>query len=499
MQGVDLQNFAHTRPVLGISSDSRIYPYLLLIPVFFGIFIAADDQTVVVTILPEIIRDFKFTTYELDRASWTITGYLLGYIAAMPLIGSISDILGHRNMYIFCIIVFLIGSALVALSQSFYLLVAARIFQAVGAGALIPISIAIVGDLFPNNNRAIPLGILGACAEAGAVIGPLWGGLIIKVLDWEWAFWINIPLGFVVILGVYFFIQDNIRRTAPIDFIGGGLLIIFLSTLTLALSRISNLDSIMFYLLIACLISLLLFSLRISRFRNPLLPSEMFSSKVFNVVHLTHLVIGAALIISMVTLPLMANTLLNMTPLDGGLMLMRMTVAIPVGAVIGAIILKYYGHRTPIVIGLALTSFSFYLMSNWGLDYPNYETTLHLLVLGFGFGLVIAPISSAAIGAVRIELIGTAAATITAARIMGMTLGLASITAWGMSRYSELTYKINFSPMRHETFAESQNRIIEGITLSGLQLFQEFFLVASILCLIGMVFTIFMTERAQKL
>ena len=110
MQGVDLQNFAYTRSVLGISSDSRIYPYLLLIPVFFGIFIAADDQTVVVTILPEIIRDFKFTTYELDRASWTITGYLLGYIAAMPLIGSISDILGHRNMYIFCIIVFLIIS-----------------------------------------------------------------------------------------------------------------------------------------------------------------------------------------------------------------------------------------------------------------------------------------------------------------------------------------------------------------------------------------------------
>ena len=225
----------------------------------------------------------------------------------------------------------------------------------------------------------------------------------------------------------------------------------------------------------------------------------MFSSKVFNVVHLTHLVIGAALIISMVTLPLMANTLLNMTPLDGGLMLMRMTVAIPVGAVIGAIILKYYGHSTPIVIVLALTSFSFYLMSNWGLDYSSYETTLHLLMLGFGFGLVIAPISSAAIGAVRIELIGTAAATITAARIMGMTLGLASITAWGMSRYSELTYKINFSPMSHETFAESQNRIIEGITLSGLQLFQEFFLVASILSLIGMVFTIFMTERAQKL
>ena len=264
-----MKGFRPNRSILGISSDSRIYPYLVLIPVFFGIFIAADDQTVVVTILPEIIRDFKFTTYELDRASWTVTGYLLGYVAAMPLIGSISDIFGHRNMYIFCIIMFLLGSALVALSQSFYLLIAARIFQAVGAGALIPISIAIVGDIFPQNSRSIPLGILGACAEAGAVIGPLWGGVIIRVLDWKWAFWINIPLGVVVIVGVFFLIQDNVRRTAPIDFVGGGLLIILLSTLTLGFSRISDLDFLMICLLITSLISLILFSIRIKRFRFP--------------------------------------------------------------------------------------------------------------------------------------------------------------------------------------------------------------------------------------
>ncbi len=493
-----MKGFRPNRSILGISSDSRIYPYLVLIPVFFGIFIAADDQTVVVTILPEIIRDFKFTTYELDRASWTVTGYLLGYVAAMPLIGSISDIFGHRNMYIFCIIMFLLGSALVALSQSFYLLIAARIFQAVGAGALIPISIAIVGDIFPQNSRSIPLGILGACAEAGAVIGPLWGGVIIRVLDWKWAFWINIPLGVVVIIGVFFLIQDNVRRTAPIDFVGGGLLIILLSTLTLGLSRISDLDFLMICLLITSLISLILFSIRIKRFRFPLFPIEMFHSRIFNFVHITHLIIGAALIISMVTLPLMANTVLNMTPLGGGLMLMRMTVAIPVGAVVGAVILKYLGYRTPIIIGLGVAAVSFYLMSNWGLDYPNFETTIHLLTLGFGFGLVIAPISSAAIDAVRIELIATAASTITAARILGMTLGLATITAWGMSRYSDLTYQINFSPMGNESFAESQNRIAEGIMFSGLQLFQEFFLIASILCLVGIVSAVLMTGKMLK-
>ena len=224
----------------------------------------------------------------------------------------------------------------------------------------------------------------------------------------------------------------------------------------------------------------------------------MFHSRIFNFVHITHLIIGAALIISMVTLPLMANTVLNMTPLGGGLMLMRMTVAIPVGAVVGAVILKYLGYRTPIIIGLGVAAVSFYLMSNWGLDYPNFETTIHLLTLGFGFGLVIAPISAAAIDAVRIELIATAASTITAARILGMTLGLATITAWGMSRYSDLTYQINFSPMGNESFAESQNRIVEGIMFSGLQLFQEFFLIASILCLVGIVSAVLMTGKMLK-
>ena len=107
---------------------------------FAGIFIAADDQTVIVTVLPEIMLDLTVPISELDRASWTITGYLLGYVAAMPLIGRMSDVWGHRSLYVACMLLFMVGSVAAALTTSITWLVAARIFQAVGAGALVPIS-----------------------------------------------------------------------------------------------------------------------------------------------------------------------------------------------------------------------------------------------------------------------------------------------------------------------------------------------------------------------
>ena len=110
------------------------------------------------------------------------------------------DVWGHRNVYVASMLVFMAGSVAAALTTSLTWLVAARIVQAIGAGALVPISIAIVGDLFEPERRAMPLGLMGASAEAGGVIGPLWGGLISRYLDWPWVFWINIPLGALVLV-----------------------------------------------------------------------------------------------------------------------------------------------------------------------------------------------------------------------------------------------------------------------------------------------------------
>lgn len=474
-------------------------PYLALAPVFFGVFIAADDQTVIVTVLPEIMLDLKVQINELDRASWTITGYLLGYVAAMPLMGRMSDVWGHRNLYVASMLIFLAGSAAAALTTRIDWLVAARVLQAVGAGALVPISIAIVGDLFPPQQRGVPLGLMGASAEAGGVIGPLWGGLISRYLDWPWVFWINLPLGVLVLVPLILLLRPSPRYPARIDYLGGALLAASLSTLTLALARIDSLDLLFAVYLLATIISFGLFVLRQRTSEHPLLPISMFRTAPFSAANLTHLLLGGALIIGMVTVPLMANTVLGLNPLGGGLMLMRMTVAIPVGAVVGGYATQRIGPRTPSVIGLGLVALGFWLMSTWKLDIGDPWMTAHLATAGIGFGLLIAPIALAAVNSVEVGLRGAASGVVTAMRIVGMTFGLAALTAWGTGRFQQLVVGLELPlPLPGETAAESKARIAEfeaNLADAGLSLFSDFFMVAMAVSLVAIVPAAFMVWR----
>ena len=192
-----------------------------MVAIIAGVFFAADDQTVVVTIIPSMMIDLNVGVTELNQVSWTITGYLLGYVAVMPVMGRLSDLFGRRNIYILGMIIFILGSLGTAMTGSMHWLidsetlrnsyfnapldsivkatttvewvVATRIIQSIGAGALVPVSIAMVADIYPTGKRAMAMGLIGAAAEMGAVVGPIWGGLVTKFLDWQWVFWLNLP------------------------------------------------------------------------------------------------------------------------------------------------------------------------------------------------------------------------------------------------------------------------------------------------------------------
>ena len=480
----------------------RIPPYVALIPVCAGVFIAADDQTVVVTVLPQIMLDMEVQINELDRASWTITGYLLGYVAAMPLLGRISDVWGHRRIYVWSMLLFMLGSAAVALTPSLGWLVAARVFQAVGAGALVPIAIAIVGDLFPPGRRGVPFGLIGASAEAGGVIGPLWGGIIIRYLDWPWVFWINIPLGAAVLVVLLLLLRPSPRYRAKVDYLGGLLIASSLATLTLGLARVGAPDPLMAGYLAASAVSLALFLFRQRLAIEPLLPLSMFRGWTFSAANATHLLVGGALIIGMVTIPLMTNTVLGLPPLEGGLRLMRLTAAIPVGAVLGGFACQRLDYRVPTIAGLVLAALGFGFMSRWDLEVADPAMTLHLLTAGLGFGLVIAPIALAATNSVDVGLRGTAAGLITAMRMVGMTLGLATLTAWGTDRFQGLVAGIRLPfPLPGETAEQAQQRIAEfdaGLSDAGLTLFNDFFLVAMGVCLVAIIPATLMVWRRGR-
>ena len=304
-------------------------PYVALVPVCIGVFIAADDQTVVVTVLPKIIVDMEILATEVDRASWTITGLPARLFGGHAVDRETFGRMGHRRLFMAALVSFMVGSAAVALTSSLSWLVAARVFQAVGAGALVPISIAIAGDLFPSGRRGLAYGLIGASAEAGGVVGPLWGGLIIKFLDWRWVFWINLPLGLAVLLLVALLLRPSPRFAARVDYVGGVLIASSLVSLTLALARIGGPDPLMAGLMVAFAASLALFVARQRAAEQPLLPVSMFRGWAFAGANGTHLFVGGALIIAMVTIPLMANTAMGLTPLEGGLRLLRLTAAIP--------------------------------------------------------------------------------------------------------------------------------------------------------------------------
>ena len=209
---------------------------LVLFVVGMGVFVAALDQTVVVTALPSVMLDLKIPVADLDRATWIITAYLLGYTVAMPLIGRLADVYGYPRIYQASLVAFALGSLLVAVSDGLTWTVAARVVQALGGGATIPIGIALASNALSRQRRGLALGIVGAAAEAGSMLGPAYGGAIIAVSSWRWIFWLNLPLSGILFLAL-FRLPNRSSPAGRVDYLGGVLLLGILLSLSLALSH----------------------------------------------------------------------------------------------------------------------------------------------------------------------------------------------------------------------------------------------------------------------
>ncbi|MEO5953049.1 MAG: MFS transporter [Chloroflexia bacterium] len=508
---------------------SRI-PHSALVIVGLGIFLAALDQTVIVTALWPISQEMAVPITELDKAAWVVTAYLLGYTVALPLMGRVADVYGQRRIFLLALGVFMVGSILCAVAPSLGWLIAARGLQAIGGGAVLPVGMAMASHIYGVRRVPFVLGILGAVAEAGGVIGPLWGAAIMQWMDgllgasgWRWIFWVNIPLG-VLFAGLIFRTSSLVklpRFPGKIDWFGAGLLGVGLLALSLGLSTSGSvgawaglntmqpgqqaewLTPQTVILLGVSLLMFVLFGFWQSRAKEPLIPLELFSGRKwpFAAANLTNLLVGAALIITMVNVPLYVASVLDGTAADGGLMLLRMTALIPFGAVAGGLLGARLEYRWIAVAGLVITAAGFFEMRGWSITAADDPLTwLGLGLNGLGFGLLISPVTATALqwgGAGRAAL---SAASVNVTRIMGMMVSLSALTTLGLHRFQELMANhpaaiIQEAGETVEQFAQRQADYTLAYKSASLDVYTTGFFIAGVLCVAAIVFAIWLRRK----
>lgn len=445
---------------------------LIAVPIFIG----ALDLTVVSAVLPHVLIDLELPFQSgMDDAAWIVTGYLLAYSVSMTFMGRLSDLHGRRRVYLSALVIFGVGSYLAAAAQtwptrlvlriyylvasgrpdlsyiSLYVLIGARMIQAFGAGTMVPVGMAMVGDLYPSGRRARPLGVIAAVDTAGWVVGHLYGGIIVRYWSWQTIFWLNLPVVILAFVLIWVLLEiDQARDRGRMDWAGAALITLSLSLLNAALgtgaegsgaASLEELQGLPAYVVPAVALAFLILAVFVwwqGRVEHPLIERSLFKRKNYLPASITNFLVGIALFIAIANVPLFINSLIATSPEQGawesGWMLSSLTVPMALAAVPGGWISDRRGYRLPSLLGLAMAVLGFALMTGWTKDVSYGTMVPHLAFTGIGLGLIMAPVAAAVINASPAEHRGTSSALVIIFRLVGMTIGVSGITTYGLRR-----------------------------------------------------------------
>src|SRR5258708_11691434 len=404
--------------------------------IMVAMFLAALDQSIVGTALPRVVGDLK----GFDRYTWVTTIYLLTSTSVVPIVGKLSEQLGRKRVFLTGIIAFLAGSALCGLSQDMTQLILFRGFQGIGGGILTGLEFALIADLFSPAERAKYTGMVAGTFGIASVVGPLVGGfltdgqhfgLVNITTNWRWIFYVNVPVGAVVMVAL-FFTFPSLRRigTHPkIDYIGalgigGGA-----AMLTLGASLAGTNDwsyAPVWYWLIAGAALLVATVFYEARQPEAVVPPQLFQNSIFSVSVLVTFITGVGMFGAIIYIPLFLQAVVGVKATNSGLLLLPLMAGMVVGSVGGGQILSRTGrYKTLVVIGMISMTLGMYLLTTLTVDTTQFEVGRDVVFFGFGLGLSFAVFNVVAQNAVKAQYISSATSVLQFLRQIGGTLGLA--------------------------------------------------------------------------
>jgi EmrB/QacA subfamily drug resistance transporter len=389
--------------------------------------LAALDGTIVATALPTIVGELG----GLAHISWITSAYLLAQTVVTPLYGKLGDLLGRKRVLQFAVVLFLIGSALCGLAQSMTMLIAFRAVQGLGAGGLIVLTQATIGDVVPPRERGRYQGIFGGVFGISSVAGPLIGGLIVEHVSWRWVFYVNLPIGLLALVVLAITLPAAASRGRPvIDYLGAGLLATGLAAVVLVTSLGGITwawDSFAVVFTAALGVgSLVAFALVERRAAEPVLPPALWRERVFAVAGALSLIVGFALFGAVTFLPLYFQTVDAASPSESGLRLVPLMVGVLVTSIgSGQAISRFGRYKAFPVAGTLVMAIGMLMLSRLDVDTSTFMASVYLLVLGLGLGLTMQVLVLAVQNAVPYHVLGSATSGVTLMRGIGGSLGTA--------------------------------------------------------------------------
>jgi EmrB/QacA subfamily drug resistance transporter len=473
--------------------------------------LAALDSTIVATALPTIVGEMG----GLDHLSWVVTAYLLAQTVVTPLYGKLGDLYGRKKVLQVAIVIFLAGSALCGLARSMTQLIAFRAVQGLGGGGLMVTTQAAVGDVVSPRDRGRYQGIFGAVFGLSSIAGPLIGGYFTTHLSWRWIFYINLPLGIIAIAVLAATLPSLSKRVAhSIDYAGAALLAVALSG-TIIVTDLGGMSypwtsPFILGLIALTIIAVVGFLRAEHKASEPVLPLRLFNNRIFVISVLIGLIVGFALFGSVTYLPLFLQVVKGDSPTTSGLRMIPMMAGMLVSSIIsGQLISRRGRYKKFPIMGTAVMVAGLFLMSRMTPDTSLLVTSLLMMTLGLGLGLVMQVLVLAAQNGVDYRDLGVATSGATLFRLIGGSVGTAALGAIFASRlHDQLARTLpasvagaaghagaNVSPRAIASLAPPVRQLyVAGFTTS----LTSIFLVASVIAAGGFVMSWFLPETPLR-